>query len=82
MTPTGRFRVGRSYFPPPSAPRKARVTRLPTALSIALWLTGSMWLVGAGFYYLELPAPMLGGVFMMGLVAALIEWRSRRGPPG
>jgi hypothetical protein len=41
-----------------------------------------MWLVGAGFYYLELPAPMLGGVFMMGLVAALIEWRSRRGPPG
>jgi hypothetical protein len=40
-----------------------------------------MWLVGAGFYYLELPAPMLGGVLVAGLVAAVAEWRSRRGPP-
>ena len=81
MTPTGRFRVGRSYFPPPSAPRKARVTRLPTALAIALWLTGSMWLVGIGFYYFELPPPMLGGVFIMGMVAALMEYLTGGKPP-
>jgi hypothetical protein len=57
------------------------VTRLPTALIIALWLTGSMWLVGIGFYYFELPPPMLGGVFIMGLVAALMEWLTRGEPP-
>lgn len=57
------------------------MTRLPTALIIALWLTGSMWLVGAGFYYFELPLPMLGGVFIMGLVTALMEWLTRREPP-
>lgn len=81
MTPTGRCRVGRSYFPPPGAPRKARVTRLPTALAIALWLTGSMWLVGIGFYYFELPPPMLGGVFIMGMVAALMEYLTGGEPP-
>jgi hypothetical protein len=81
MTPAGRFRVGRSYFPPPSAPRKARMTRLPTALRVALWLTGPMWLVGVGFYYFELPPPMLGGVFIMGLIAALMEWLTRGEPP-
>jgi uncharacterized membrane protein AbrB (regulator of aidB expression) len=39
-----------------------------------------MWLVGAGFYDLELPAPMLGGVFVAGLVAAVVEWRLRKPP--
>ena len=82
MTPTGRFRVGRIYFPPPGAPRTgARVTGSPVSLVIALWLVGSMWLVGVGFYYFELPPPMLGGVFIMGLVAALMEWLARSEPP-
>jgi hypothetical protein len=56
------------------------MTRLPTALAIALWLTGSMWLVGIGFYYFELPPPLLGGVFIMGMLAALMEWLMRRKP--
>jgi hypothetical protein len=82
MTPTGRFRVGRSYFPPPGAPRTGtRVTGSPVSLVIALWLVGSMWLVGVGFYYFELPPPMLGGVYIMGLVAALMEWLARSEPP-
>ena len=55
--------------------------KLPTALAITLWLTGSIWFVGIGFYYFELPPPMLGGVFIMGMVAALMEWLTNGEPP-
>jgi hypothetical protein len=40
-----------------------------------------MWLVGIGFYYFELPPEPLGGVFVMGLVSALMEWLTRGQPP-
>jgi hypothetical protein len=73
MTPTGRFRVGRSYSFPASAQTRA-LMHLPPSLAIALWLTGAMWFVGLLAYRFEQPPELVGGIFIMGIIAAVMEW--------
>jgi hypothetical protein len=50
------------------------VQKLPVSLVIALWLVSSLWLVGLVFYFFGMPAELLGAVFILGLVTALLEW--------
>jgi len=47
---------------------------LPPLLAIALWLTGAMWLVGLLAYRFDQPPEIVGGIFIMGIVAAVVEW--------
>ena len=79
MTPTGRTRVGRSYFLP-AAPLNGALMQLPPSLAIALWFTGSVWVVGILACVFEQPSEVVGGVFIMGLVAALMEWLTSQKP--
>ena len=48
--------------------------RLPPLLAIALWLTGAMWLVGLLAYRFGLPSEFVASIFIIGTVAAVIEW--------
>lgn len=45
----------------------------PPSLAIALWLTGAMWFVGLAYRF-EQPPEVVGGIFIMGIVAAVMEW--------
>ena len=47
---------------------------LPPLLAIALWLTGAMWLVGLLACRFDQPPEMVGGIFIIGIVAAVVEW--------
>jgi hypothetical protein len=47
---------------------------LPPSLAIALWLTGAMWLVGLLAYRFGLPSEFVASIFIIGSVAAVIEW--------
>ena len=73
MTPTGRTRVGRSCSSPP-APKSGALMQIPSLLVIALWLTGAMWLVGLLAYRFGLPSEFVASIFIIGSVAAVIEW--------
>jgi hypothetical protein len=46
----------------------------PPSLAIALWLTGAMWFVGLLAYRFDQPPEVVGGIFIMGIVAAVMEW--------
>ena len=48
--------------------------QIPSLLAIALWLTGAMWLVGLLAYRFGLPSEFVASIFMIGSVAAIIEW--------
>jgi hypothetical protein len=46
-----------------------------------MWLTGGLWLIAVGHYHWGLPPPVLGGVAIMVLIAALMEWLTGGEPP-
>jgi hypothetical protein len=48
--------------------------KFPGSLSIALWLTGSTWVVAILAYFLHASDNIVGAVFAFGLVAGLLEW--------
>jgi hypothetical protein len=48
--------------------------QLPPSLAIALWLTGAMWFVGLLAYRFDQPPDVVGGVFIKGIIAAVMEW--------
>ena len=54
------------------------MTGLPTSLSIALWLTGSMWVVGMLAYTFDAPVEIVFATFIIGLVGGVAEWLARR----
>jgi len=54
--------------------------QLPPSLAIALWFTGSIWVVAILACVFEQPSEVVGGVFIMGLVAALMEWLTSQKP--
>jgi hypothetical protein len=70
MTPTGRFRVGRSYSSPP-VPKRGALMQLPPLLAIALWLTGATRFAGLLAYRFDQPPELVGGIFIVGIVAAV-----------
>jgi hypothetical protein len=51
---------------------------LPGSLSIALWLVGSLWVVGFIAYLGEAPGELVIGTFLAGLVAGGFELRAAR----
>jgi hypothetical protein len=54
------------------------MNRLPTSLVIALWFTGSIWLIAMLVYVLGVDRHVLYATFLFGLVAAAFEWRASR----
>jgi hypothetical protein len=58
------------------------MTGLPLSLSIALWFTGSIWVVGIFAYALDVPFEMVLGTAVVGLAGGIAEWiirmRSKR----
>jgi hypothetical protein len=54
------------------------MSRLPSLLVIALWFTGSIWLVAFLVYFFGVDRHVLYASFLFGLVAAAFEWRASR----
>ena len=80
MTPTGRVRVGRSYFLP-AAPEKGRsMTPLPNSLSISLWVVGCCWAAGVLAYVTDSKIGLVVPLAVIGAFTGLAEWlvRSQR----
>jgi hypothetical protein len=53
--------------------------RLPASLSIALWLVGSLWIVGVVAYLGDAPGELVIAALFSGLVAGGLELRAARG---
>jgi hypothetical protein len=51
--------------------------RLPDSLSVALWLVGSLWIVGYIAYVGDAPSELVLATFVMGLIAGAIELAAR-----
>jgi hypothetical protein len=54
------------------------MTGLPDSLSIALWLVGSIWLVGIVAWLGDAPGELVVATFVVGLLTGAVEWRARR----
>jgi hypothetical protein len=50
--------------------------RLPSSLSIALWLTGSLWIVGFIAYLGDAPGEFVIATLIAGLIAGAFELRA------
>jgi hypothetical protein len=72
MTPTGRGAVGGD------APAEAQMARLPDSLVIALWITGSCWLLAILIYLIGGSAEWMLPLFGLGVLTGLAEWIMRR----
>ena len=48
--------------------------QLPPLLAIALWLTGATRFVGLLAYRFEQPPEVVGGIFIVDIIAAVMEW--------
>ena len=70
--------VGRNLlFPAP--PEKGRtMAGLPTLLSIAIWFTAALCVVGAAAYSIAYGSELMAVTALVGTVTALIEWRSSK----
>lgn len=47
---------------------------LPPSLAIALWPTGAMWFVGLLACRFDQPPEPVGGILIVGILAAFMEW--------
>ncbi|HEY0234997.1 MAG TPA: hypothetical protein VGC86_08090 [Afipia sp.] len=52
---------------------------LPASISIALWLTGSIWLVAIVAHLFDAPAEIVTVTLLFGAITGLIEWLASRG---
>jgi hypothetical protein len=50
--------------------------RLPSSLSIALWLAGSLWIVGLVAYMGDAPGELVAMTLIAGLIAGCFELRA------
>ena len=53
--------------------------KLPRSLSIALWLTGSTWVVAILAHFVRASDRTVGAVFAFGSVAGVVEWIASKG---
>jgi hypothetical protein len=51
---------------------------LPTSLSIAFWLVGSIWLVAILAHVFDAPQQIVHATLAFGAVAGLVEWLAAR----
>lgn len=63
-------RLRDSRFPKSKGPD----SRLPDSLSIALWLAGSLWVVGIAAHALDAPREIVYAAFGIGIIAGAVEW--------
>jgi hypothetical protein len=82
MTPTGRLRVGRSFFLP-AAPREQgrTMTGIPHATIIALWVTGSCWAIALVAHLLNGPPDLVFPLLVFGALTGIVEWILRSKEP-
>jgi hypothetical protein len=82
MTPTGRSRVGRSYFLP-AAPSKTgrKMTGIPTETAIALWVAGSCWAIALVVYLFDGPPDLIFLVLGFGALTGVTELILRKMKP-
>ncbi len=52
--------------------------RLPTSLSIASWITGSIWGVAVLAYFIGAPTEWLFPLFALGVLTGIAEWLMAR----
>jgi hypothetical protein len=50
------------------------MAKLPTSLSIAIWLVGSTWAVAILAHVFDAPHEIVYAALAFGLVAGMIEW--------
>ena len=50
------------------------MAELPTSLSIAIWLVGSIWLVAIIGYLVGASREIVYAAFVVGIFAGLVEW--------
>jgi hypothetical protein len=55
------------------------MTKLPPSLSIALWLVGSIWLVGLLAHVFAAPREIVLATFIVGVLSGVAEWLAVRG---
>jgi hypothetical protein len=53
--------------------------RLPTFLSIALWLLGSIWAVAIVAHVFDAPHEIVYAALAFGLLVGVVEWLALRG---
>ena len=53
------------------------MARLPSSLSIGLWLVGSIWLVGLLALWFDVAGEVVWTAFLAGLFVAVVEWLAR-----
>jgi hypothetical protein len=54
------------------------MARLPTSLSIGLWLVGSSWVVAILALSFDVPGEVVGAAVLAGGGVGLYEWKMRR----
>jgi hypothetical protein len=55
------------------------MARLPNSLSIALWLVGSLWMIGLIAYLGDAPSSLVAATLVAGLIAGGLElWAATR----
>lgn len=54
------------------------MARLPSSLSIALWIVGSCCVLGLLALLLDAPGEVVGAAVVFGVVAGISEWLQRR----
>jgi hypothetical protein len=55
------------------------MARLPNSLSIALWLVGSLWIIGLIAYLGDAPGSLVAATLVAGLIAGGLElWAATR----
>jgi hypothetical protein len=50
--------------------------RLPNSLLVALWLAGSLWIVGFIAYLDDAPGELVLATFVAGLIAGVLELKA------
>jgi hypothetical protein len=55
------------------------MARLPTSLSIALWLVGSTWAVAILAHVFDAPHEIVYAALTFGLLVGIVEWLVLRG---
>lgn len=53
---------------------------LPSSLSIAFWLVGSLWLVAIVAYIFNAPRAIVYAAFIFGALSGVAEWLAFGGP--
>ena len=51
---------------------------IPDSLAIALWLTGSLWVMAVLAYLFEAPPDLIVALAAFGILSGIAEWLVRR----